>query len=311
MIPSIIEHRMGVMRRSAGSTFLVCAMSVAISACAFTKTKAVETILVETPRGAVFLQHAEDGWFRTAHPFDLSSEVLAAMFRGVHVQGALTDAVLAGRVFSDEDTEFLGSVMSMALSKATARQVVGFRVVQERDGRQETTGGILYVQGRLLHLTLTHFRARSGGSEQNGTSDQRDPNPMGLAQQHIRFHPEAARRSSRHEQPDVTAVPPLASLVVDYEALITEAALPAPSVRAHPIRADKGSVFHQILDPALPIREAPASHERPISPPGTSQTGQLPSPQGESDLEALREEVRTLQRRLSELERGRQNTEKP
>lgn len=299
------------MRISATSRLLVCVMGVAMGACALTNAKVVDHVLVETPRGAVFLEKAEDGWFRTAHPFDLSSEVLATVFRGVYVQQPLTDPVLGDRVFSDDDTEFLSSVMSTALSKATNHQVVGFRVVHDRDGRHETTGGILYIQGRLLHLTLTYFRARPDRAEPDGRSQKLNPNPMGLDQKQITFSPEAARRSSRHEQPDVTATRPLASLVLDYEALIAEAALPTPSIRAHPIRADKGSVFHQILDPAFPMEESSASHEKQTLPHDAIQTIQTPSPEKESELEALKEEVRTLQRRLSELERGRQSTEKP
>ena len=299
------------MHMSGGVTFLVCVMGLAMGACALTNAKVVDHVLVETPRGAVFLEKAEDGWFRTAHPFDLSSEVLATVFQGVHVQQPLTDPVLGDRVFSDDDTEFLSSVMSTALSKATNHQVVGFHVVHDRDGSSETTGGILYVQGRLLHLTLTHFRARHEGSELGGLSHRLNPNPTGLAQHQVRFSPEAARRSSRHEQPDVTTAPPLASLVLDYDALVQGAALPPTAVRAHPIRADKGSVFLQILDPALPMSEASASRDTQTPPAATSQTGQAPSLEKEGELEALKEEVRTLQRRLSELEGGGQNTEKP
>lgn len=299
------------MRRSASTRFLVCVMGVAISACAFTNANSMDDVLVETPRGAVFLQHAEDGWFRTAHPFDLSPELLATVFRGVHVQLSPTDALPGDRVFSDEDTESLSSVMSTALSKATKRQVVGFRVIHDLDGRQETTGGILYIQGRLLHLTLTHFRARHDGSEQSGTSHRLDPNPTRLDRRQILFTPKAANRSSRNEQPDVTAALPLASLVLDYEALISEATLPAISVRAHPIRSDKGSVFRQIIEPALPMRESSASHEKQTLPHDASRIIQTPAQGKESELEALKEEVRTLQRRLSELEEDTQRTKQP
>ena len=171
-------------------------MGVVISACAFTTTKVVENVLVETPRGAVFLQHAEDGWFRTAHPFALSPEVLTTVFRGVHVQPASIDAASGSRVFSDEDAEFLSPLMSTALSKATTHQVVGFRVRHDVDGGQETTAGFVYVQGRLLHLTLTHFLARPDRAEPDGRSQKLNPNPMGLDQKQITFRPEAASRSS-------------------------------------------------------------------------------------------------------------------
>ena len=299
------------MRMSAGSTVLVLAMWVAMNACTLSNTMIVDDVLVETPHGAVFLQHAEDGWFRTAHPFDLSSSVLATVFRGVRVQVSSTETIPWDRVFSDEDTEFLSPLMSTALSKATKRQVVGFRVVHELDGRQETTGGILYVQGRLLHLTLTQYRAQHDRSESGGTAARLHPNPTGLNQQQIKFSPETAKRSSRHEQPDVTVAPPLISLVLDYGALIEGVALPLISIRAQPIRQGKTSLFQQILEPAFPTTGSSTSDERQTPSPDESHTIQVPSSGKDGELDALKEEVRRLQRRLSELEGDTQGTKQP
>jgi hypothetical protein len=299
------------MRGPAGAKCLACVMGVVMSACAFTNTKVVDDVLVDTPRGSVFLQKAEDGWFRTAHPFDLSSEVLATVFRGVHVQASPTDRTTEERVFSNDDTQFLSTLISVALSKAIKSQVVGFRVVHDLDGRQETTGGILYVQGRLLHLTLTHFRARYDLSEPGGTSHRLNPNPTGLEKQQIRFSPEAARRSSRNEQPDVIALPQLVSLVLDYEALIEGAALPPTSVRSRPLRRDKPSVIQQIVEPMFPTSGAPVSHDRHAVSDDASRTVQPPVPEEAGELEALKEEVRKLQRQLSDLEGNTKRTKLP
>lgn len=290
---------------------LLGALYLLTGACASAKPKAVEQVLLENQHGAVFLQKAEDGWFRTAHPFDLSPEVLTTVFQGVGVLASPTDRTTEDRVFSDDDTQFLSTLISDALSKATKGQVVGFRVVHDMGSRQETTGGILYVQGRLLHLTLTHYRAYREHSEQTGLSGRLHPNPTGLDKHQIVFTPELAKRSSRNEQPDVVSLPPLASLVLDYEALIAGSSLSPTSVRSGPIGSDKASVFRQIVEPIFPMTSTPVSQDKHILPDGGNRAVPTPAPEKEGELEALKEEVRMLQRRLSELDGKLQNSQKP
>ncbi|MBX3324928.1 MAG: hypothetical protein U0223_09500 [Nitrospira sp.] len=287
-------------------TLVATVMGLLLTACtfsqAFTRSKVPDEVFVDIPRGAVFFQTGEDGWFRTTHPFDLSSELLAAVFRGIHVQISPTNPDPGERAFSDEDTDLLSPLMSIALSKATKSQVVGFRVLHELDGRQETTGGILYIQGRLLHLTLTHYRARHDDSETGVVIHRLNPNPMELNQSQITFTPEAVRRSSRHEQPDVIDCPSLASLVLDYDALIEGMKLPKISIQAHPIHQEKASLFQQILDSAFPANEVPSFHNRSILSKDVRRTIQVPSSVKEGELKALKEEMRRLQQKLSELE---------
>jgi hypothetical protein len=281
------------------------------SACAFPRSTGDEAILAESPRGAVFLQRAEDGWFRTVHPLTLNPGVLTAVLRGARVQAAPTDAATGSRVFSDDDTEFLVPMMQTALSKATRSQVVGFRVVHDTQAGQETTGGILYVQGRLLHLTLTHYRAQGKQSSLDGMPDRIVPNPTGLDTRQLSFVPESARRSSRHEQPDVTAATPLASLVLDYESLITDVdhqSVPGPT---RPLRSDKGSVIQQILEPIFPRSGAAVSHDAHAVSGDAGRAVQAPVGEKEKELESLKEEVRRLQHRLSEMENDMQRTKKP
>lgn len=290
---------------------LLGAIYLLAGACASAKSKAVDEVLVDNSQGAVFLQKAEDGWFRTAHPFDLSPDVLTAVFRGVGVLPSPSDRTTEDRVFSDDAIRFLSTLMSTALSKATKNQVVGFRVVRNMEGREETTGGILYVQGRLLHLTLTHYRVRREHSEQTDLFGHLHPNPTRLDPHQIVFRPEVARRSSRNEQPDVIASPPLASLVLDYEALITESSLSPTSVRSHPIRPGKASVFRQIVEPIFPMNGAPVSHDGRTVLDKASQATPVPTPGKQGELETLKEEVRILQRRLSELDGALQKSKKP
>lgn len=299
------------MHISAVSRLLVCVMSVTIGACAVSNAKVMNDVLVDTPHGTVFLQNAEDGWFKTAHPFDLSPNVLATVFQGVHVRRSATDPGPGNRVFSDEDSEFLSPLMSAALSKATRRQVVGFRVAHDLEGGLETTSGFLYIQGRLLHLTLTHYRARRYRSVVDVATHRLYPNPTGLDQQQITFTPESVRRSHRHEQPDVTVAPPLASLVLDYEALIEGAPSRAASVRAHPIRQKTTSVFQQLMEPAFPINGASVSRDSRTPSMNTRDTTQQPGLGQDDELNALKKEVRRLHRRLSEFEADTQRTKQP
>ncbi|MBK8275163.1 MAG: hypothetical protein IPK92_04830 [Nitrospira sp.] len=287
------------------------ALYLITGACAFAKSRTVDEVLVDNPHGAVFLQKAEDGWFRTAHPFDLSPEVLSTVFQGVGVLVSSTDRATDHRLFSDEEAEFLSTQISAALSKATKSQVVGFRVMHDMEGRQEATGGIFYVQGRLLHLTLTHYRARHEHSERTDKLGRSHSNPTGLAKHQIVFSPESAKRSSRNEQPDVIASPPLASLVLDYEALITESSLSPASVHSRPIRPDKASVFQQIVEPMFPMNGDPASHDGRTILDEASHATLAPAAGKEGEIEALKEEVRILQRRLSQLDGELQKSKKP
>ncbi len=266
-------------------TILLAVMCLVISACSLTKTKVVDDVLVASPRGTVFLQSAEDGWFRTAHPLSLSPAFLASVFQGVQVKTAPTERAEGDPVFSNEETKFLSAQMSTALSKAAARQVVGFQVHHERDAGDGTTGGILYVQGRLLHLTFTHYRAQEEQLTQDGASGRIVQNPTGLDTRQLSFIPASARRSSRNEQPDITKTLPLASLVIDYEALPTWS---APSTG----HASAAQELH-----GAPARDIGAA--------------QAVGREKETELEVLQEEVRILQRRLSELDLQLQNSKKP
>lgn len=264
-----ISHR----RFQLSISILASVMWLVTSACSLIQAKIVDEVLVDGPQGAVLLQKAEDGWFGTAHPLSLSPAVVSSVFQGVQVQTSLIDKAPGERVFSDKDIEFLTPLVRTALSKATKSQVVGFRVLRDTESRQETTGGILYIQGRLLHLTLTHYRAQQEGMGQDGALRRLAPNPTGLEKHQITFSPEAARLSSRNEQPDVTAATPLASLVLDYETLTVGSPRPS-TLNAVPVDENRES--------QVPVMKK----------------------ETETELESLKEEMRQLQRRLDDLDRG-------
>lgn len=297
-----------------GYALIDAVMCLLLTACAFaqsfTQPKVKDEVLVDSPRGAVFLQKAEDGWFKTAHPLAVSPAMIASVLRGVQVKAPAGTAE-GGPVFSIEDTEFLSALISSALSKADKSQVVGFRVIRGTDAGNETTGGILYFQGRLLHLTFTHYRAQQEQSGKAGTSLRLVPNPTGLDTRQVGFVPETVQRSSRHEQPDVITTPPLASLVIDYEELFPGAIVQPAQAQAHPVQLDQATVI-QRGGRSVPSRsDGVRSQDMEGVPAGAIGTTQETVKDHATELESLKEEVRILQRRLLELEGNTPRTKEP
>ena len=295
---------------------LASAVCLLAGACA-TASDVVEVVIVDSPRGAVFLQRVEDRWFQAAHPLPLSPALITHVFRGVQVQEPqrLLQPLPAGkatavRVFSDEDTEFLSPLISTALSKVTTGQLVGFRVLHGTDAGSESTGGFLYAQGRLLHLTLTHYRADAGRLDTGSKPGRQLPNPTGLDQRQMLFIPEAARRPSRYEQPDLVNAPPLATLAIDYE-LLAKLSDPQPApAQSQPLRPDRTTVTHQGAQPTLPANGAASSKETEAAHSEEIRSIKELVIKKDMELEALKEEVRTLQRRLDERELETQKPKK-
>ena len=276
---------------------LAGALCLLASACSTTSPKVEETILVDGPRGSVYLQTVEESWFKSAHPLSLSPGLLTHVFRGIQVQVLPADKTTARRVFSDEDTEFLSPLMSTALSKATKGQLVGFRVHHGTDAGSDSNAGFLYVQGRLLHLALTHYRANAGRLDRGPKPDPQFPNPRGLEQGQIGFIPEDARRSSLNEQPGLVNPPPLATVVIDYELL----------AERYP---DVTPVTQQDVQPILPAHGAAISHETQAAHAEEIRSLKEDVMKKTTELDVVKEEVRALQHRLADLEVEAQKTKK-
>ena len=282
---------------------LAVAVCLFASACA-TSSKVVDTILADGPRGAVSLQTVEDSWFKTAHPLFMSPVLLTHLLRGVQVQALPNDTTTAMRVFSDEDSAFLSPLMSAALSKAANGQLIGFRVLRGSDAERETTGGVLYVQGRLLHIALTHYRASIGRGDSGAQLDRPSRNPRGLEPGRISFVPETARRSSLNEQPDLLNPPPLATLVIDYGLLATgvETSSSAPG-QSQPLYSDSPAVIPQDIPPSLQSANgAVLSHQTPVTQAEEMRAVNALAEKHATELDALKEAMHAMQRRLAELE---------
>lgn len=280
---------------------LAGALCLFVSACA-TSHKAVDTVFADSPGGVVSLQSVEDSWFKAAHPVFMSPVLLTHMLRGVQVQMMPDDKTTAVRVFSDEAVEFLSPLMSTALSKAAKSQLIGFRVPRGTDARRDTTGGMLYVQGRLLHLALTHYRADLDGRDPGATLDRQSRNPRGLEPGQIRFVPETARRSSLNEQPDLFNPPPLAILVIDYQSLARSVESQSAPGQSQPLYSDDTAITHQDSQSILPANSPVPSHETPTAHTEERRAVKELVMQHAIELDALKEDVRALQHRLAEIE---------
>jgi len=250
----------------------------------------------------VSLQRVEDSWFKTAHPVSVSPLLLTHVLQGVQVQTAPNDQATAVRVFSDEEAAFLSPLMSTALSKATKSQLVAFHVTHDSGLGIEMTGGLLFTRGRILHLWLTHYRANGARNDLGATLDRQTRNPRGLEPRQLRFVPEVVQRSGRNQQPDLIDPPPLATLVIDYTMLAASLNLPSEAVPSQPLYGDGSS--RDPLDRQSVRHEHAVPNSEAVPPSQAEETQALKDVVKEQALElkALKEEMRTLRNRLSEME---------
>lgn len=288
-----------IKRRSVGVPLLASVVCLFISACSTSRT-VEDTVYADGPRGAVLLQHVDDSWFKTAHPVSVSPLLLTHVLRGIEIQASPDDPTTAMRVFSEEETAFLSPLISTALSKATKSQLVAFRVMHGTDPRGDMTGGLLFTRGRLLHLWLTHYRVPSVGIVPGATLDRHARHPKGLDPRRLRFLPETVQQPSLHQQPDIIDPPPLATLVIDYQMLAAQLNLPSESTHAQSSHGAAPS------EPAIP-----ASQEAPSAAGEETQALKERMKVQAIELDALKEEMRALRNRLSEMEEPASTQMKP
>lgn len=291
-------------RKRVGVPFLASVVCLFVSACAMSRT-VEDTIFADGPRGAVLLQRVDDPWFTTAHPVSMSPLLLTHVFRGVQLQAVPEDPTTEKRVFSDEETAFLGPLISTALSKATKNQLVAFRVTHDSGSGSERTGGHLFTRGRILHLWLTHYRANGASNDLGAMRDRQVRHPRGLTPRQLRFVPEMVQQSTRNQPPDVIDPPPLATLMIDYTMLASALKLPSETTPSQALHGDGPPRNHAEMQSARPGHDRPLPHD--ISPsPTDEETQALKDVVKEQalELDALKEDVRTLRRRLSEMERS-------
>jgi hypothetical protein len=251
---------------------LICLVCTLLIGCVTAPVR--ETTIHESQRGWVYLAKATDSNFRASHPLSLNPALIARTLQGIHVQprqGKPTTLMFGpadqAKAFSDEEAEFLAPLIATALGGATPRQVVAFGAIDPRPSGPISTAGILYVQGPSLYLTLTHYRS---GLEPATRMDF--PDFTRLYQLEIQFVPESVQYADRVPHPGPPGLGELTTLAIDYKRL---AALPTP-------KPDRSSSPTPSQSPAA--AKAQGADQR------------------ESELEQLREENRSLKRRLAEME---------
>jgi len=275
-------------------------------------TGALDVMIGEAPKGAVFLERIPDRSFEAAHPIKLEQELIARVLRGVIVrdektafQSVFSTKIGPLRAFSEADIAFLAPLISKALAQAAPDQQVGFRVINiapasysQKEGAalgssepplslhpQETTAGYLLAHGRSLHFTLAQYRHRPERADTIGLANRRLADLSGLNQREVVFLPEAARRPDTYKKSTIFGSLPEATFAIDYELL---AKLPESEIPRLPTA----------LQPEAPMAEPvratgqPDAHDREL------QQIKEDINRKNSEIEALRKEMDSIRREM-------------
>ena len=299
-----------MVNRSRYTEILAAVMCLLTAAC-YSMQKVEDTVFAKTPQGTVSLHSVDDSWFRTAHPVSVSPLILAHVLQGVQVQTAPGEQTTAERVFSDEETAFLSQLMSTALSKAAKSQLVSFRVIHDSGSGSEMTGGLLFTRGRLLHLWLTHYRVNGASNDSSTTLDRQARNPQGLTPRQLRFVPEMVQRSGRNQQPDLIDPPPLATLVIDYTMLAASLNLPSEVPLSQPVHVGSSPNRQADTPSTSSDHGVPTVKDVPSSTEGETEALKELVRKQAVELDALKEDMRVLRNRLSEMSAPSSSVTKP
>lgn len=257
------------------------------------------TNIHQDSRSAVFIETVSDKSFRAAHPIKLDEATLANVLRGVHTKEKTDLLLLIGkalrttdlseaRTFFEDDIELLAPHITAALAQAAPNQRIGFRLsyasalpTQSKKGDQnlETTSGYLFADGLSLHLTLTQYRYMPGKVETMQKQPRPLPDPDGLRDREIKFIPEAAIRQDSDNESSWFSGPNDRTLIIDYQMLTKLLAMPPEP--QHPTLTPTGRpVPSASTPPVQPYQPAPAASD--------------------AELRAFREELKAMQKKLSE-----------
>jgi len=153
--------------------------------CACAPTEFSTLTLYESPHSFVRLEANHDlgKAERYSHPASVPVDRMTAVLRGIIVEAALTrmpvydDLSVPRRhpAFTEEQVAFWAPLLSVALSKATAEEVVTFYQTRQISGvRREVTSGGLFIEGEELHFILTNVQAKTHTIADVGTPDTMD-----------------------------------------------------------------------------------------------------------------------------------------
>jgi hypothetical protein len=273
--------------------FLVMScIAVVMTGCAATGPHNIS--IYDAALGAVFLEHVSDTSYQAAHPIKLPETTVADLLRGVHTKEKTGLLLLLGkalrstnlndiRTFSEDDIAFLTPHITTALAQATPHQRVGFHIYSmptisqspKANQQQETTSGYLFADGLSLHFTLTQYQYRAG---KPSTSSQKEPRALpdtdGLRDREVTFLPEGAVRPDAYDRSSWIGKSQDKSLAIDYQLLT------------------------RIL--SAPQQPVPAVAVPTGQPPQAAPTYTAPVGRQDADMQAFKEELRALQKKLDE-----------
>lgn len=253
----------------------------------------------EAALGTVFLENVSDTSFQAAHPIKLSETTIADILRGVHTKEKTGLLLLLGkalkstnlndiRTFSEDDIAFLTPHIATALAQATPNQRVGFHVYSapvisqnpKVNQHRETTSGNIFADGLSLHFTLTQYRYHPG---KKSNASQKEPRPPadtdGLRDREVTFLPEAALRPDVYDRSSWIGKSEDRSLAIDYQLLARVLSVPQSSA-TQPVSV--------VTVPATPMPTIPSQA--------------LPVGKQDPDLQAFKEEMKALRKKVDEQE---------
>jgi hypothetical protein len=150
----------------------IAAILIAALLCASCGAFSDQTLMTDSPEGAVYLQRLSNRGetarysdplksFKASHPIDLAPDTLAKTFAGLRIGILASDESRTSRgikptpVFSAQQVAFLAPAVAAALKRAQPDQRIKFQVGSGND----VTDGTLYVNGPVLHVAFSHYRS--------------------------------------------------------------------------------------------------------------------------------------------------------
>lgn len=251
----------------------VAPLLIALLLCAGCGAFSDQTLVTDSPTGAVYLQQLSNRGttvrysgplksFKASHPIDLSPAILANAFAGLSIGIREADGPHTSRgvkpatVFSAQQTAFLAQAVATALKRAQPDHRIKFQI----GSGAEVTDGTLYVDGSALHIAFSHYRSPADRPDEQ------------LTIYTLSFEPENLQARSATPQTWMEIEPAHLSIALAYERLDT-----LPPVL--PPAAPAASPSNQATEPTPPLKSVVDKQAQ--------------------ELEALRAELEALKKQLA------------
>ena len=269
--------------------YLTACLSAALLYSACSTGPEVDVKIDESPHGAVYLKRISDGSLQAAHPIKIDSATIALLLSGILIreQQPSPKTPSAGSearpVFSGSEVGYLAPLISEGLRRAASDQQVGFTIGQANKPASPPTSAVLYAYGRSLYVTLTQYHSREEAETLGKMAKSMMADTTGLTNRTLSFVPEAAKRPDTYLAAQSTGK----TLVIDYTLL------------------DRFPAARSVRTSAPPA---------PAPPPPPSANAEKAEPvNNDSEIEALRKELKEIKKQLAEqqAERARSQPQKP